>query len=293
MNIGIIGGGSIGLLISNYLGFNHNVTIYVKNEQQKERLNRTGIKLDGNLVYTPIQALLSSELKNEDCFIVCVKQTHIAGVLPVLAAVNQSTPLIFLQNGMAHLDQLASIRQPILLGVVDHGALKTNDHSVTHTGKGSIRMVAYTNSEEQLNKLVAALHQSDFPVFKEKDWSQLLVGKLIINTVINPITALFGVKNGEIISNRHINSLAKALCQEAVLILGLDFQEQWGRIQQVANNTARNTSSMLKDMEEKRETELDAITGYLIGRNKKHLIPNTLFVYNSVKALEVKNGIID
>lgn len=293
MRIGIIGGGSIGLLIGSYLSSRHQVTMYVRNEQQKESLNHKGIRRADASGKAMVQALLSNELSNEDCFIVCVKQGHIADIVPLLALVNKDTPVVFLQNGMGHLQAIKSIEQPILLGVVDHGALKSGHHTITQLGKGSIRVAAFSNADERIKGLVDAFHQLEFPVYMETDWSKLLTEKLIVNAVINPITALFDTKNGAIIHNRYLNALAKRLCEEAALILQLDPSKQWERIKQVANNTTENTSSMLKDLKEKRETELEAITGYLIQVNNDHWIPNTLFVYHSVKALEVKKGIID
>lgn len=293
MQIGVIGGGSVGLLISSYLASRHQVTIYVRNARQKEYLNLEGIWREDSPGKIPVQSFRSNKLYDEDCFIVCVKQGDIAGILPVLKTVNQHTPVVFLQNGMGHLPLIASLKQPVLLGVVDHGALKSGDGSVTHTGKGTIKMAAYAYATEQFKVLVDAINQPDFPVYMEKDWFRLLAEKLMVNAVINPITALFDTKNGAIIDNRYLHRLAKGLSDEAALVLELDACEQWDRIQQVAANTAENTSSMLKDLKEKRETELEAITGYLIEVNKHHQIPNTLFVYNSVKALEAKKGIID
>lgn len=293
MQIGIIGGGSIGLLIGSYLGRHHDVTIYVRNEQQKKVLNRDGIHRIGAPDKTLVRALSSSVLDNEACFLVCVKQGDIPGMIPLLSKISEHTPIVFLQNGMGHLQVITSLKQPILLGVVDHGALKTGDHTISHTGSGSIGLAVFSKAEERINKLADSLHQQDFPVYIGQDWSNMLAEKLMINAVINPITAIFDVTNGAIIDNRYLNTLAKRLCEETALILQLDACKQWDRIIQVAKNTADNTSSMLKDLKEMRQTELEAITGYLIKVNSDHWIPNTLFVYHGVKALEVKKGIID
>lgn len=287
VNIGVIGGGSIGLLISSYFSLKHTVTVYVRRELQKNKLNNEGIvRPDSRKVYH-VKSLLINQMSEEDCYIVCVKQAHIPAILKELSKVNLSTPVIFLQNGMGHVDLIAAVKQPILLGVVEHGALKQDDHTVAHTGKGNIKIAAFSTSEILLNKLVMELHQTAFPVYMVSEWYRLLVEKLIINATINPITALFHMKNGEIIHNQYINTLAKKLCEEAALILELDAAEQWGRIQEVAKNTEGNTSSMLMDISQGRQTELEAITGYLIKRNRRNKIPYTLFIYNGIKALEV------
>lgn len=288
MNIGVIGGGSIGLLISSYFSLKHTVTVYVRREQQRDKLNDKGIICVNTRKAHYVKSFLVDEIKDEDCLFICVKQAHIPAIIPILSREKVSTPVIFLQNGMGHVDLLAAVHQPVLLGVVDHGALKQDDRTVKHTGKGNISIAAFSTNEKLLRKLVIGLNQSNFPVYMASDWSRLLTDKLIINAVINPITALFNMKNGEIINNQYIKGLARILCEEAALVLELNVEEQWDRVQRIASNTKQNTSSMLMDLKKRRMTELEAITGYLIRKNRKHTIPYTLFIYNGIKALEME-----
>lgn len=291
VNIGVIGGGAIGLLVSSYLCWEHNVTVYVKRNDQRDKLNNKGLFRSGSPKLNRIKSLLTSEIKSEDCFIICVKQTHVSAILPLLTKLAEHTPLIFLQNGMGHIDLIKNMKQLVFIGVVDHGALKIDDHHVKHTGKGIIKLAAYPKPDQNLSELVTALNQPAFPVCIANNWSQMLEDKLVINAVINPVTALFDINNGEVIHNPYISILAKEICKEATLVLGMDFNEQWQRTKEVARKTEMNISSMLKDIRENRTTELEAITGYLIRKNENNAIPNTWFVYNSIKALEVKKGI--
>lgn len=291
MDIGVIGGGAIGLLLSSYLCSNHNVTVYVRRDQQKEQLNKKGLIRTDSSKPILVESLLIDEIKKEDCFIICVKQTHLSDIFSKISKINECTPLIFLQNGMGHIEQIKHLKQPLFLGVVDHGAIKIEDHIVSQTGKGKIKLAAYPKRSQQLDGLVNTLNQSDFPMYAaEEGWSPLLAEKLIVNAVINPITALFDVSNGAILHNPYIYMLAEKVCKEAASVLDLDFNEQWKRTQEVAQNTEKNISSMLMDIKEKRETEIEAITGYLLRKEEKKLIPNTWFLHYSIKALEVKRG---
>src|SRR5690606_28378773 len=100
MNIGIIGGGSIGLLLSSYLSKNHQVTLYVHRVEQMNKINEYGVTLFKNSKELPsvqIQARLMTELKEEDCYFVCVKQHHIESLLTLIKRVTK--PIVFLQNG--------------------------------------------------------------------------------------------------------------------------------------------------------------------------------------------------
>ncbi|WP_188454494.1 2-dehydropantoate 2-reductase [Virgibacillus oceani] len=290
MNIGVIGGGSIGLLVSALLSYEHTVTIYVRREQQKQALNEYRLSVSNSEIEHPVRALLSNELKKEDCLIVCVKQGGISDIVSMIHKSDQRMPVVFLQNGMGHVDYLKHFNQPIFVGAVEHGALKLSDHAILHTGKGVIKLAAFNRDIKELKTFANQLVNPVFPVCLAEDWEQMLHEKLVINAVINPLTALFDVNNGKLLRNPSLTKLAKHLCGEAALALGLNFQEQWSRVQAVADATKDNVSSMRKDLQEERKTENEAISGYLLNVSKYH-IPYTAFVYDSIRALEVMKGI--
>ncbi|WP_165767890.1 2-dehydropantoate 2-reductase [Virgibacillus indicus] len=293
MDIGVIGGGSVGLLLSGYLSLQHTVTLYVRRSEQKSTINSGGIEFTHSTKSIPIKSLLIGEQKKEDCIIICVKQTDIASALRVLEQVNEDTSVIFLQNGMGHVKYLKGMKHPVYLGTIEHGALRMDDRTVRHSGKGNIKLSAYNQDMLSCSKLSKKLHQEYFPVIATEHWSKLLAEKLVINAVINPLTALFDCKNGELLNNTFILKLARELCRETSLVLGLNGEEQWERVKKVAENTAENRSSMCTDLKENRKTEIEAITGYLLDNSENKHIPYTAFVYDSIKALEVKKGIIE
>src|SRR5690625_421443 len=140
MRIGIIGGGSIGLLLGSYLCRQHEVTLYVRRDEQKKVLNDEGLFLSDRATPFSLRALLLDEIKEADCFIICVKQHHIENILPILKKMNRQTPLLFLQNGMGHLEHLQGIDNDLYVGIVEHGALRKSDNHVIHTGKGTIKI---------------------------------------------------------------------------------------------------------------------------------------------------------
>ncbi|HLR66049.1 2-dehydropantoate 2-reductase [Virgibacillus alimentarius] len=286
MKVGIVGGGSIGLLVSGYLYKEHEVTIYCRRKEQKQKINDDGLFTAESSKPRPVKALLLDELQQEDCLIICVKQSQISTILTKIKMQKTDTPFIFLQNGMGHIE-LLDMDNPIFVGVVEHGALRKTDNYVQHTGKGLIRLAVFQKGNVHLETLVEQFDQCCFPVQKEADWRRLLHEKLIVNAVINPLTALLHVRNGAIIDNPFINQIAKVLCMEAAMVLKMDFLKQWNRVQSIAENTRKNTSSMLKDIKGKQKTEIEAITGYIINQcdHTSHL-PYSTFVYDGIRALE-------
>lgn len=289
MRVGIIGGGAIGLLLAaNLLREKHTVKLYVRSNEQKESLNKDGITLYPERDTFAVSTLLLGELKEEDVLFVCVKQYHLRSLLFKLAKL-KTVPLIFLQNGMGHIDliQEKNFSAPIIYGVTEHGALRENTCAVTHTGRGIIKLAIGQGDITTLKNLISSLHTPTFPILEESNWYRMLSEKLVANAVINPITAIFQVQNGEILSNPFLADLGRRICSEVSDVLGLSPDKQWERLKLIIANTKNNYSSMLKDINEKRETEIEAIVGYII-RNKSYPVPNSEFVYKSVKAIEWK-----
>lgn len=290
MKIGIIGGGAIGLLLSSYLSKQHDVTLYVRRQSQFEDINNNGINLfDSNelLLNANINVAFLEKNVKQDLWFVSVKQHHLRNVIDYIPT---QTPAIFLQNGMGHLKVLQK-RIHSYVGIVEHGAFKKYDDTVLHLGRGKITIISVTGDDQIVENVVSRLHHKLFPFYKRENWELLLKEKLIVNAVINPLTALFDVKNEEIVANNYINNIAKKLHFEVANTLKLDENFYWEKVIEIAKNTGQNTSSMRSDIKYKRKTEIDAITGYIIEQSH-HPLPYNQFVYDAIRAIEEgnKNG---
>lgn len=116
--------------------------------------------------------------------------------------------------------------------------------------------------------------------------------KLVINAVINPLTAILRVKNGELLESAWTRELMLDLYREACLVAeAKDIQlpdDLWQTILTVCEATSRNHSSMLQDIEQSRTTEIDRINGSLLQMAEELNLdlPAHRTVYRLVKALE-------
>lgn len=225
-----------------------------------------------------------------DLLVVTVKQHQLQSVFPLLERIGK-TNILFLQNGMGHIHDLKDwrVEHSIYVGIVEHGAVRKSDTAVDHTGLGAIKWSAFGDAEpDRLNILLQHNH-SDFPIRYETDWYRLLTGKLIVNACINPLTALLQVKNGELLTTPAYLAFMKLVFQEACRILRLENEaEAWERVRTVCGQTKENRSSMLVDVIEGRQTEADAIIGYLLKEASLHGLDavHLEFLYGSIKALE-------
>lgn len=295
MNIAIIGGGSIGLLYARYLSEYYTVCLYVKSNEQKNKINNEGLQFekDGHTWMIPVQVRLISEWEaEEDLAIITVKQYHLPEVMNILTKTltTKSCSLLFLQNGMGHLKWLDTIRaKNIYVASVEHGANRMFSNRVIHTGAGMTKVAMYKGeSLDYLEKLVEDC-QELFPFIIEGDYQEMLVKKLVVNSIINPMTAVLKIPNGDLLENPHYYTICKELFKEICNVLDIPNEvEMFSYIENICRRTAANRSSMLQDLDAKRPTEVDAILGYILERAEGQMIdaPIVRTFYRLIKGRE-------
>jgi 2-dehydropantoate 2-reductase len=77
-----------------------------------------------------------------------------------------------------------------------------------------------------------------------------------------------------------------------VSVIPCNEEQMWELVTTICKNTAQNKSSMLRDIEEGRKTEIDAILGYVLAEAKKieREVAITQFLYDSIKGMERRGG---
>ncbi|MGM9928964.1 MAG: 2-dehydropantoate 2-reductase [Bacillus sp. (in: firmicutes)] len=289
MRIGIIGGGAIGLLFGAYLSKNHHVTIYTRSNEQSKEIMEKGLVLKKGTTQEICRVhavpFPSDDVKRDDLVIVAVKQYHLPEIISYLQSL--SCNLLFIQNGMGHLQycEVLSASSEVFVGIVEHGALKEGQAELVHTGDGIVKIASYNGDIQRIQ----VLQNEAFPISFEDDYYEMLQKKLMVNAMINPLTAVLRVTNGELIHNTYYHQLFQRLFEELVPILQIENQnELYCHVESICRNTAKNRSSMLRDIEENRPTEIDSILGYILQKaeQKQMQAPLTNNLYLMVKGEE-------
>ena len=104
---------------------------------------------------------------------------------------------------------------------------------------------------------------------------------IAVNAVINPLTALLRVRNGELLNRAELEPLFAAVAEEVWRVAARHQvalptpPELVAEVRRVCQLTAANQSSMLRDVAEGRRTEVDAINGAVarLGRERGVLAP--------------------
>lgn len=292
MKVGVVGAGSIGLLFAAYLSRRFNVTVYTRTEEQASEINKFGILLkNSGRTISFVTALPFSEWQGmEDLSIITVKQYQLDDIIGhILQMPAEPENLLFLQNGMGHLEKLQSLAVPnLFVGTIEHGALRENSYTVSHNGFGVTNIAVFRGESNQLFRFISSAPE-EFPfVFKER-YEDMLLNKLIANAVINPLSAILKVENGDLIENPYYFKVLDSLFTEIAAVLELEnAQSDLERVINICRTTAENRSSMLKDLEANRLTEIDAILGYILAKANKQdrKVPLLESLYYIIKGKE-------
>jgi 2-dehydropantoate 2-reductase len=137
-----------------------------------------------------------------------------------------------------------------------------------------------------------ALRSAGFNIEVVEDAQSLIWGKLVVNAAINPLTALLKVKNGELVKRPSAREMMKVLAEETAQVayaekVDLPFKDPIAAVEDVAQKTAANTSSMLQDVLRGAPTEIDAICGAVVNIARRHEIqtPANWICWHLVRAL--------
>lgn len=282
MNIHIIGAGAIGLFFAAEWGRRHQVTIQTRTNVQRQQLDRDGICLIENskVLAFPIQTAKSVP-PGTDLIVAAVKQYHLQEVLHDLP---NAPSLLFIQNGLSHLPLIQQLPfSTIYAASVMHGVAKTDERTVQVNGRDRTKIASVRGGSQTI---VQKLSTPAFPFQWEAGVYEMLVDKMAANAVINPLTALLNVANGELAENSEYRAAVEALCAEISSVFPFKAKEAVAQsVFDVCRKTAANESSMLRDIKAGRPTELDAIVGALLREAERKGVHTPAFslLYHVVK----------
>jgi len=136
------------------------------------------------------------------------------------------------------------------------------------------------------------LRKAGFQARVTRDIHAARLRKLLANVCLNPVSALFRVRNGALREPPYA-ILAEVLAGEAAPVLRAEGLAVTPRdavlgVMEVARTTARNRSSMLQDLLAGRCTENDHLTGALLRLARKHglAVPTHAAFHRLIRVME-------
>jgi 2-dehydropantoate 2-reductase len=275
----ILGAGAIGSVFAVRLASRHPVAVVARGERLRQIL-RDGIRVKGateGTIAPPAAATAEALAAFRPDFALVTVKAHATG-----SAVRSLDPLgtrpirVSLQNGLGNEETLAAGNYPVIGGVSNNGATLLESGEVFHAGLGDVIVSAFQNvAEETVARLAGDLSAAGFSVQQVPDIRKPLWDKTILNAALNPVSALLGVRTGQLLRDSGSERLLRLLLREAVAVaraegISTSEAEVWAIVQRIVARTSGNKTSMLQDLERGVRTEIEAMNGVIVRRGSQH-----------------------
>lgn len=270
MEVIIAGAGSIGLLIGSYLAeAGLKVVFFVRREEQAAIIREHGIRRlnsDGSEITFSADAQIDAwKLPGNAPWIVATKYDGVASVVDVILERNLKGAVMFIQNGYAHFNFVSGTTMPnVFFATIEHGAGRLDDRTVSHNGVGAMTIASYRGDGESFH-FMKMVESPGFPIKFAKDAQQIVLRKVLINCMINPLTAIIQVKNGELMKNADAKILFDQLYEEIMdAFPDMQIVLPKSSVEEICIRTEKNRSSMLTDRINGNPMEIETVVTSLI-----------------------------
>ncbi|WP_144787290.1 ketopantoate reductase family protein [Lysinibacillus fusiformis] len=294
MKVAVIGAGAVGQLTASFLAESGmSVSLVTRKQEQVEELTTnqlTRLNVDGTKTVQKIVSTTNlTALPTQDLIVIAVKYVHLQNLYDQLSSLSNEIPLLFMQNGLAHFEEVLNLPQKnIAFCSVSFGTQLRNQTTVQHRGIGPCK-IAIERGERHVFLKLLQLQNPLFPVEMVKNAEKMLFEKAIFNSLINPLTCVLQIKNGELVTNTRAYALMKNIYQELTIAFeDIERTISFGDVVDLCRQTAENTSSMLADRMQGRKSEIETIVGAILDKaltNGYHL-PTLRTLYLQVLAIE-------
>jgi 2-dehydropantoate 2-reductase len=280
MKIVIVGPGAIGLLFAGLLsrsrGEKTEICLLDKKRDRADRLNKSGIRLEGLTVFKTGLSGVSADPKDfedADFWLFCVKSYDTKTAAKAIQSfVSKDATVVSLQNGLGNIELLAETfgANRVIAGVTSMGATLTEEGVCRHAGEGETLFGRLDGSlTVALKDLREIFLKAKVPAKISRDVTGLIWSKLIVNVGINALSAITRLKNGSLTSFEGSRRLMKEAVQEAFRVakrkrIKLPFDDPLAKASSVCEATADNVSSMLADILAQKRTEIDYLNGAIV-----------------------------
>lgn len=246
-------------------------------KEHVDAIRQRGLRIkapSGERLIPKVKAVVSAQEAGEsELVLVFVKSTvteqAVRGAKPLFG---QETLVLTLQNGLGNVERIASVigSSMILAGVTAQGATVLGPGEIYHAGAGptSIGEIAGP-ATPRVERVAKLLDEAGIKTQVSDNVMGLMWGKLLVNVGVNALTALTGLRNGELLDHPEAVELMELAVLEGYRVaqakgIELPYEDPVAHTKEVARATAQNRSSMLQDVSNRRKTEIEMINGAIV-----------------------------
>ena len=297
----VAGAGSIGSLLAAHLARVADVTVLTRREEHATALREQGLRVSGRGDFTArLEATTDPAALPADAelAILACKGTDLDPLTARLEGTLPGATVMTIQNGLGAEEVVAAHGEwPLLSAVTFMSGTRHGDAHVEYVLDTATWIGPYRGTAEADARRVAELIEAGglkaqaFPDLRPAQWS-----KLIFNATVNGVAALTGLPHdfhfAQTEEPSDLGRLVRDLVDEGKAVAaaaGVELHDDpWEMNVLATRRGSAHYPSMLEDVEAKRETEIDLITGALVREAERYGVPVPLHqtLYRLVKAKE-------
>jgi 2-dehydropantoate 2-reductase len=261
------------------------VSVLTRRREHAEALNRDGLRVSGRSErHARVTATEdATKLPPFDVAIVATKATGLEPAASALEGLFPEATVLTVLNGIGAEEVVrAHGPWPIVSGVTFMSGTRHSDTHVeyildTETWLGPYEDTPFERVQEIADTIVAAgLKAEALPDLRPAQWS-----KLIFNAAVNPVAALTRLSHDPHFAAESepadLGHLVHGLVDEGKAVAaaaGIELRDDpWEMNVLATQRGSAHYPSMLEDVEARRTTEIDLITGSLVREAEKHDVP--------------------
>ncbi|QDA32130.1 2-dehydropantoate 2-reductase [Thermococcus indicus] len=271
MKVYVLGAGSIGSLFGALLARAGNDVTLIGREEQVRAINENGLHVSGFEDFTVHpRASLTAPDEPPDLLILATKAYSTKAALECArGCIGPDTWILSVQNGLGNEELALKVTEKVIGGVTTNGAMLVEWGHVRWTGRGLTVIGRYPTGADPFVERVAEVFRA---AGLETSVTEHVIGwkwaKAIVNSVINGLGTVLGVKNGALKDDPYLEVVSVDLAREGCLVaqqLGIEFEIHplellWDTIER----TRENYNSTLQDIRRGKRTEVDYIHGKIV-----------------------------
>lgn len=293
MDIGIIGPGAIGTFLAGVLGRYNDVDLLGKRDVNLQTVEVSGkTELETSVKYSTSM----NSLSDDELIIICTKSFDTEKAVRSLSDhISPDSYVLSLQNGLNNEKVISECvsEERTIGGITSNGVTYMGPGKVKHAGIGETVIGRYPRGDSTIVDDVSGLFNE--AGLKTRTSEEIIVHiweKAVVNSGINPMTAIMDVRNGHLIEDRYLEELLEKIISESGRIAEKEVETSMDRLvtrtKEVARDTSDNISSMLQDVRNENRTEVEQINGEIIRKGEEFRIstPINETLFSMVKSME-------
>jgi 2-dehydropantoate 2-reductase len=301
MRVCIVGCGAVGSIFAANLAQLDEVEVWAYDLAQEhvDAINAYGLRLSGaGEVVGELRATSDpGELPACEFGIVATKAMHTEAAIAATAHAFADGAACSVQNGIGNEETLAGHVSRVIRGTTFPAGRIVEPGHVQWDVKGDTTIGPFEPSPaplDEVERLAEACTRAGLPTEAVADARGPQWRKLIFNAATNPVGALTGLTHGRVCEDPALRRLVSGLVDEGKAVAAAQQIVLDADPEELIDHAAKpevaydHKSSMLQDVEARRETEIDYLNGGIARFGREHGVPTPLneAILALVKGLE-------